>query len=120
MNATMPARRMNFNPLKCSRIAPISPAASLRRSRVFPAEHLAYHTSQRALADAALRAEERANQWQGQGEYRRGGGAGPHGLPLPPLAPQGPDGAVADEAPAYAGRHASSKSQRRNGQGRWQ
>src|SRR5260370_7991691 len=109
---------MNFNPLKYSRIAPISTAASLRRSRVFPAEHLAYHRSQRALADAALRAEERANQWQGEVDHERGGGAVHHGVHLRPLAAQELDGAVADEARAYAVRDGVREGHQRHGQER--
>src|SRR6267143_1230251 len=82
-NATMTIRRMNFNPLKYCRMAPISTTTSLERSRVFPAENLAYHRS----ADA-LDGEERADHGEGEVDHESRGGAVHHAVDLPPLAAQ--------------------------------
>src|SRR6266478_4870225 len=112
-NATMTIRRMNFNPLKYCRMAPISTTTSLERSRVFPAENLAYHRS----ADA-LDGEERADDGEGEVDHESRGGAVHHAVDLPPLAAQKLDRAVGDEARPDAVGDRVGKGHERHGEER--
>src|SRR5438094_4488739 len=124
MNATITTRRMNFNPLKYSRMAPISTTASPERSRVFPAALLAYHRRQRALAGRRdirrrpLGGKERANDGEREVDHECCGGAVHHGVDLPPLAAQELDGAVRDESRPDAVRYPVGKGHQRHGEER--